>query len=68
MKKPFHLMTREEQTAERIAQNRAITEKLAQGKASSEPARMAGGGGGGGTRMTPEERAKLAGVIRKVQK
>lgn len=67
MKKPFHLMTREEQTAERIAQNRAITEKLAQSKASSEPARMAGGGGGG-TRMTPEERAKLAGVIRKVQK
>lgn len=67
MKKPFHLMTREEQTAERIAQNRAITEKLAQRKVSSEPTRTVSGGGGG-TRMTPEERAKLAGVIRKVQK
>jgi hypothetical protein len=65
MKKPFHLMTREEQTAERIAQNRAIAEKLAQAKAQAPPARS----GPAGVRMTPEERAQLGGgVIRKVQK
>lgn len=64
MKKPFHLMTRDEQTAERIAQNRAIAEKLAQAKTQTPPARS----GGAGVRMTPDERAHLGGVIRKVQK
>ena len=73
MDKPFHLMTPGERTALRIAQNRAIEEKVAlrpapAGKSKttkqSEPSVS-----GAGTRMTPEERAsKLgSGVIRKVQ-
>lgn len=64
MNKPFHLMTPEERTALRIAQNRAITEKIAEGQ--KKPSLHASSGEG--ARMTPEERSKLGGVIRKVQK
>ena len=63
MKKPFHLMTPEERTAARIAQNRIISEKIAENKNSQPPAQSTEEY----IRMTPEERAKLSTVIRKVQ-
>lgn len=65
MNKPFHLMTPAERTAARIAQNRAISEKIEQskGKAQPPPSRSTGEY----TRATPEERGKLGTVIRKVQ-
>ncbi|MBV8069495.1 MAG: hypothetical protein JO270_06285 [Acidobacteriaceae bacterium] len=70
MNKPFHLMTPEERTALRIAQNRVIAEKVAQAQKSTANPKKApsAGPGGEGIRMTPEERAKIGGVIRKVQK
>jgi len=63
MSKPFHLMTPTERTAARIAQNRAISEKIAQSKSSLPPRRSTGDY----SRVTPEERAKLGSMIRKVQ-
>jgi len=60
MTKPYHLMTPAERTAARIAQNRAISEKIADGKVS-RPA------DGDSSRMTPQERAKRGSLIRKVQ-
>ena len=64
MDKPYHLMTRAEQTAARIAHNRAVSEKIAEVKSRRPPARSTGEA----LRLTPEERAKLAGsVIRKVR-
>jgi hypothetical protein len=63
MNKPFHLMTPAERTAARIAQNRAISEKIDEGKSRRPPARSTGDY----VRLTPEERAKLGSVIRKVQ-
>jgi len=63
MNKPFHLMTPAERTAARIAQNRAISEKIAESKTQRPPARSTGDY----ARLTPEERAKLGSVIRKVQ-
>ena len=62
MDKPFHLMTPAERTALRIAQNRAITEKLEQDKNAKPPKES----GAGFTRATPEERGKLGTLIRKV--
>jgi len=65
MNKPFHLMTPAERTAARIAQNRAISEKIAaEGKTQRPPV----GSTGDFIRATPAERAKLGGVIRKVQR
>jgi hypothetical protein len=64
MNKPFHLMTPAERTAIRIAQNRAISEKIAEDKNQQPPARSTGTY----TRLTPAERAKLGSVIRKVQR
>jgi hypothetical protein len=65
MNKPFHLMTPAERTTARIAQNRAISEKIAEGKSERPPA----GSTGDYIRATPAERAKLrGGVIRKVQR
>ena len=65
-------MTPEERAALRIAQNRAIAEKIAQtqntagndGRKTGTPAVPSGEG----IRMTPEERAKIGSLIRKVQK
>ena len=62
MNKPFHLMTPAERTAARIAENRAISEKISEGKNQRPLAKSTGDH----IRMTPEERAKLGGVIRKV--
>lgn len=64
MNKPFHLMTPAERTAARIAQNRAIDEKVAETKLRKPPAKSTGDF----VRATPEERASLRGsLVRKVQ-
>ena len=63
MSKPFHLMTPAERTAARIAQNRAISEKIAESKNQRAPV----GSSAEYFRATPEERAKLGSVIRKVR-
>jgi len=65
MNKPFHLMTPAERTAARIAQNRAISEKIEEnkGKIQRPPARSTGDY----VRATPEEQGKLGTMIRKVQ-
>lgn len=64
MVKPFHLMTPAERTAARIAENRAIAEKIAETKSQRPPVRSTDDY----TRATPGERAKLGSVIRKVQR
>lgn len=56
-------MTPAERTAARIAQNRAISEKIAEGKSQRPPVQSTGDF----IRATPAERAKLGSVIRKVQ-
>jgi hypothetical protein len=61
--KPFHLLTPAERTALRIAQNRAIDEKVAEVKAQKPPTKSTASY----SRATPEEHAKLGGVIRKVR-
>ena len=69
MNKPFHLLTPAERTALRIAQNRAIDERVAETKASGAktqkpPAKSTNDF----VRATPEERASHRGsLIRKVQ-
>jgi hypothetical protein len=63
MSKPFHLMTPAERTAARIAQNRAISEKVGEGASPKPPV----GSSREFIRRTPEERAKFGSVIRKVQ-
>ena len=68
MDKPFHLMTPAERTALRIAQNRAITEKIAEKQKTTVAKKPPAASTTDFTRSTPEERAELhAGVIRKVQ-
>jgi hypothetical protein len=62
-KKAFHLMTPAERTALRIAQNRAIAERTGEIKPKKPPTKSTAGY----IRATPEEHAKLGGVIRKVQ-
>jgi hypothetical protein len=63
MSKPFHLMTPAERTAHRIAQNRAIDERAGEVKSKKPPSKSTAGY----IRATPEEHAKLGGVIRKIQ-
>jgi hypothetical protein len=64
LEKPFHMMTPAERTALRIAQNRAIAERVGEVKPKKPPVTSTSGY----TRATPEEYAKkLGGVIRKVQ-
>ena len=63
MSKPYHLMTPAERTAARIAQNRAISEKVGEGASPKPPV----GSSREFIRGTPEERAKSGSVIRKVQ-
>lgn len=64
MNKPFHLLTPAERTALRIAQNRAIAEKIEEnkGKTRKPPTQSTGEY----VRATPEER-KVGTTIRKVQ-
>lgn len=65
--KPFHLMTPAERTIARIAQNRAISErieeKVEETKARKPPVRSTDDY----TRGTPDERSKLGSVIRKIK-
>jgi hypothetical protein len=61
--KPYHLMTPAERTAARIAQNRAIDEKVAVSEGQRTPTRSTGEY----LRGTPEDRAKLGSVIRKMR-
>jgi len=63
MTKPYHLMTPAERTAARIAENRAIAERIAETESHRPPARSSGEF----TRRTPDERSKSGTVIRKVQ-
>jgi hypothetical protein len=61
--KPYHLMTPAERTTARIAQNRAIEEKVGVSEGQRIPAKSTAEY----LRGTPEERTKLGTVIRKVQ-
>ncbi len=72
--KPFHLLTPKEKTTLRIAQNRAINERVALSGAGTSAARTRAQKPPAKStsdfiRATPEERAasKVGGVIRKVQ-
>jgi hypothetical protein len=71
--KPFHLLSPQEKTALRIAQNRAINERIAESGAGNHVAKKAQKPPAKSTtdfiRATPEERAelKVGSVIRKVQ-
>jgi hypothetical protein len=74
--KPFHLLSPKEKTALRIAQNRAITERIAlsgagttTGRAKTRQSAVAKPSTSDFIRATPEERAalKVGSVIRKVQ-
>jgi hypothetical protein len=65
MNKPFHMLTPAERTALRIAQNRAIDEKIkeTQTHVAKPPAHSSNDF----TRATPEERAQIRGsLVRKV--
>lgn len=64
MIKPYHLMTPAERTAARIAQNRAMIDKLTDGKDQPPPVQSTNDY----SRASPVERAKLGSVIRKVQR
>ena len=55
-------MTPAERTAARIAENRAIAERVSENKNSKPPVRSTGDY----IRATPEERGKLGSMIRKV--
>ena len=61
MDKPFHLLTPQEKTVLRIAQNRAIAEKVGENKNPAPPAKSSPGY----TRATPEDH--VGRVIRKVK-
>ncbi len=63
MSKPYHLMTPAERTAARMAQNRAIEEKIGVKGGQKIPA----GSTSDYLRGTPEERAQSGSVIRKVK-
>lgn len=69
--KPFHLMTPAERTVNRIAQNKAITEKIALSSLTPvavKPKRPPAASTKEFIRETPEERAgRRAGVIRKIE-
>ncbi|MGA7415203.1 MAG: hypothetical protein WBW33_32325 [Bryobacteraceae bacterium] len=72
MTTPFHLLTPAERTTLRIAQNRASSEKIALEQIAhptppKKAARTVAAPSVGGTRATPEDRAKVGGVIRKIK-
>jgi hypothetical protein len=66
-KKPFHLMTPAERTAARIAQNRAIEERIKESKTEVKAKKPPAASSADYVRATPEERAaSLPSLIRKV--
>jgi len=66
--KPFHLMTPAERTAARIAQNRAIEEKIKETKTEVKLKKPPASSTADYVRATPEERANnMPSLIRKVQ-
>jgi hypothetical protein len=70
--KPFHLMTPQERTTARIAQNRASSEKIALEQIAhptppKKAARTVAAPSVGGTRATPDDRGKMGSLIRKVK-
>ncbi len=66
--KPFHLMTPAERTAARIAQNRAIEERIKESKTEPKLKKPPASSTSDYVRATPEERAAHRGsLIRKVQ-
>jgi len=65
MDKPFHLLTPQEKTVLRIAQNRAIAEKVSERPQTAVPPRKSAAGSAGFTRATPEDHK--GSVIRKVK-
>jgi len=67
MNKPFHLMTPAERTAARIAQNRAIEEKIEEKTGTIKNRKPPARSTGDYIRATPEDRGKLGSMIRKVQ-
>ncbi len=67
-KKPFHLMTPAERTAARIAQNRAIDERVKEAKVAPKAKKPPASSTADYIRATPEERAaNLGSLVRKVQ-
>jgi hypothetical protein len=66
--KPFHLLTPAEKTALRIAQNRAIEEKIKETKTEPKAKKPPASSTADFVRATPEERAtSMPRLIRKVQ-
>jgi len=66
--KPFHLLTAAEKTALRIAQNRAIEEKIKEVRVEPKAKKPPASSTGDFVRATPEERAaNMPRLIRKVQ-
>ena len=66
--KPFHLLTPAEKTALRIAQNRAIEERIKEAKTEPKAKKPPASSTTDFVRATPEERAaNLPRLIRKVQ-
>jgi len=66
--KPFHLLTPAEKTAARIAQNRAIDERIKETKVPVKAKKPPASSSTDYVRATPEERgANLPSLIRKVQ-
>jgi hypothetical protein len=66
--KPFHLMTPAERTAARIAQNRAIEERIKEQQVPLKAKKPPASSAAGYVRATPEERAAIRGsLVRKVQ-
>ena len=63
MSKPYHLMTPAERTTARIAQNRAIDEKVGVSEGKRIPAQSTREY----VRGTPVERSKLGSLIRKLK-
>ncbi len=67
-KKPFHLMTPAERTAARIAQNRAIDERVKEAQVAPKAKKPPASSTTDYMRATPEERAaNLGSLVRKVQ-
>jgi hypothetical protein len=66
--KPFHLLTPAERTALRIAQNRAISEKIAENQTKPAAKKPPASSTDDYSRMTPEERSELGTVIRKLER
>ena len=67
-KKPFHLMTPAERTTARIAQNRAIDERVKESKIAPKAKKAPASSTADYLRATPEERAaNLGSLVRKVQ-